>query len=70
MAVVPVMPSEGSGSPWKDAHHHPLSEKWESKPQRGTTAHHLEQPSLKCWQIVNAGEGADKSEPSHTVGEM
>ena len=34
----------------------------------GTTSHWSEWLSLKCLQIVNAGEGVEKREPSYTVG--
>ena len=32
------------------------------------TSHGSEWPSLKCLQIINAGEGVEKRVPSHTVG--
>ena len=30
--------------------------------------HLTEWPSLKCLQIINAGQGVEKKEPSYTVG--
>ena len=34
----------------------------------GITSHQSEWPSLKSLQIINAGEGVEKKEPSYTVG--
>ena len=53
---------------WKDAQHHSLSEKCKSKPQWGTISHRSEWLLSKCLQIINAGEGVEKREPSYTVG--
>ena len=39
------------------------------KPQRRTTSHWSEWPSLKSLQITNAEEDVEKREPSYTVGE-
>ena len=38
------------------------------KLQCGITSHQSEWPSLKSLQIINAGEGVEKREPSCTVG--
>ena len=38
------------------------------KPQRGTTSHWSEWPSLKSLQIINAEEDMKKREPSSTLG--
>ena len=40
-----------------------------SKPQCGVTSHCSEWPSSKSLQIINAGEGVEKREPSCTVAE-
>ena len=40
-----------------------------TKLQWGTISHWSEWPSLKCLQIISAGEGMEKREPSYTVGE-
>jgi len=37
--------------------------------QPGPTSHWSEWPSLKSLQIIIAGKGVEKSEPSYTVGE-
>ena len=47
---------------------HYLLEKCKSKLLRGTTLHQPEWPSSKSLQIVNAGEGAEKREPSYSIG--
>ena len=36
------------------------------KKQLNITSHQSEQPSLKSLQIINAGEGEEKREPSYT----
>ena len=53
---------------WKDAQHHSLSEKCKSKPLWGTTSHQSEWLQSKSLQVINAGEGVEKREPSYTVG--
>ena len=53
---------------WKDAQYYWLLEKCKSKLQRGITSHQSEWPTLKCLQIINSGEDADKKEPSYVVG--
>ena len=53
---------------WKDAQHHSLSEKCKSKPQWGTISHQSEWLLSKSLQAINTGEGAEKREPSYTVG--
>ena len=53
---------------WKDAQHHSLSEKCKSKPQWGTISCQSEWLLSKSLQAINAGEGVEKREPSHTVG--
>ena len=45
-----------------------VSSKCKSKLQWGTTSHRSEWPSPKSLQIINAGQGVDKREPSYTVG--
>ena len=57
-----------SSAPWKDAQHHSLSEKCKSKPQWGTISRQSEWVRSKSLQTINAGEGAEKREPSYTVG--
>ena len=52
----------------KDAQHHSLSEKCESKPQRGTISCQSEWLLSKSLQTINAGEGVEKREHSYTVG--
>ena len=52
----------------KDAQHHSLSEKCKSKPLWGTISHQSEWLRSKSLQIINAGEGVEKMEPSYTVG--
>ena len=47
---------------WKDAQHHSLSEKCESKPQWGTLSCQSEWLLSKNLQTINAGEGAEKRE--------
>ena len=44
-----------------------MLEKYKSKPQRDITSHQLEWPSSKNSQIINAGEGVEKREPSWIV---
>ena len=51
----------------KRAQHHSLSEKYKSKPQRGTISHQSEWLLSKSLQKINAGEGVEKREPSYTV---
>ena len=53
---------------WKDAQHHSLLEKCKSKPQWEITSYQSEWPSSKGLQTINAGEGVEKREHSHTVG--
>ena len=53
----------------KDAQHHQLLEKCESKLQRGITSHQSDWPSSKSLQIINAGEDVEKRKPCYTVGE-
>ena len=55
-------------STWKDAQHHSLSEKCKSKPLWGTSSRQSEWLLSKSLQIINAGEGVEKREPSYTVG--
>ena len=55
-------------STWKDDQHLQLLEKCKSKPQRGITSQQPQLPSSKILQTINAGEGAEKKEPSYTVG--
>ena len=43
-------------------------EKCKSKLQWGTTSYRSDWPSFKSLQIINAGEGVEKREPSYTVG--
>ena len=50
----------------KNAQHKPLSEKCKSKPQWGTISHWSECLPSKSLQTINAGEGVEKREPSHT----
>ena len=38
------------------------------KPLRGTISHQSEWLGSKSLQIINAGEGVEKREPSYTVG--
>ena len=45
-----------------------MLEKCKSKLQWGTNSHQSEWPSLKCLQIIDAGEGVEKREASYTVG--
>ena len=49
---------------WKDAQHHSLSEKCNSKPQWGTISRWSEWLLSKSLQTINAGEGVEKREPS------
>ena len=51
-----------------DCSHHSLSEKCKSKPLWDTISHQSEWLQSKSLQIINAGEGAEKKEPSYTVG--
>ena len=53
---------------WKDAQHHLLSEKCKSKSQWGTISCQSEWLLSKSLQAINVGEGAEKMEPSCTVG--
>ena len=53
---------------WKDAQHHSLLEKCNSKLQWDITSHQSEWPSSKSLQTINAGEGVEKREHSCTVG--
>ena len=50
---------------WKDAQHHSLSEKCKSKPKWGTISLRSEWLLSKSLQTINAGEGAEKREPSY-----
>ena len=45
-----------------------ILEKYKSKLQWGITSHQSEWPSSKSLQIINAGTGMVKREPSYTVG--
>ena len=47
---------------WKDA------QQWKSKLQWAITSKQSEWPSSKSLQIINAGEGVKKKEPSYTDG--
>ena len=64
----------GSSWEWLLPHQHQKSaaeyrlEKRKSKSQWGITSHWSEWPSSKSLQIINAGEGVEEREPSHTVG--
>ena len=51
---------------WKDAQHHLLSDKCKSKPWWGTISGQSEWLLSKSLQTINAGEGAEKREPSYT----
>ena len=42
--------------------------KCKSKPQRGIISHWSEWPPSKSLQTINAREGVEKREPSHTTG--
>ena len=53
---------------WKNDQHHSLSEKCKSIPQWGTISHWSEWLLSKDLQAINVGEGAEKREPSCTVG--
>ena len=53
---------------WKYAQHHSLSEKCKSKPLWDTISHQSEWLRSKSLQVINAGEGVEKREPSSTVG--
>ena len=53
----------------KDMKRSSASLKCKSKPQWGITSQWSEWPPSKSLQAINAGEGAEKREPSHTVGE-
>ena len=55
-------------STWKNAQHHWLLEKCESKLLWGTNSHQSEWPSLISPQITNVGEGVEKKESFSTVG--
>ena len=50
------------------AQHHSLSEICKSKPLWGTISHQSEWLQSKSLQVINAGEGVEKREPSYTVG--
>ena len=52
---------------WKDAQHHWLSEKYRSKLQWSIISHQSGWPSSKNLQIINAGKGIEKRQPSYTV---
>ena len=52
---------------WKDAQHHSLSEKYKSKPQRGTISCQSEWLLSTSPQTINAREGVEKREPSYTI---
>ena len=52
----------------KDDQHHSLSEKCKSKRQWGTISCRSEWLLSKSLQTINVGEGAEKREPSYTVG--
>ena len=54
---------------WKDAQRHSLSETCKPKPLWGTISHQSEWLRSKSLQVINAGEGVEKREPSSTVGE-
>ena len=54
---------------WKDAQYHSLSERCKSKPQWGIISLCSEWLLSKSLQTINAGESAEKKEPSYTVGE-
>ena len=51
---------------WKDAQHHSLSEECKSKAQWGTISFQVKMAAIKKSKN-NAGEGAEKKEPSYTV---
>ena len=51
----------------KRCSHHSLSEKCKSQPQWGTISCLSEWLLSKSLQTINAGEGAEKREPSYTV---
>ena len=51
----------------KDAQHHSLSEKCMSE-SRGTISHRSEWLPSTSLQTINPGEGAEKKQPSYTVG--
>ena len=51
-----------------DCSHHSLSEKCKSKPLWDTISHQSEWLQSKSLQVINAGEGVEKREPSYTVG--
>ena len=53
---------------WKDAQQCSLLEKCISKLQWDITSHWSEWPSSKSLHTVNAGDGTEKRECSHTVG--
>ena len=53
---------------WKDAQHHSLLEKCQSKPQWDITSHQSEWPSSKSLQTINAGNCVEKRECSWNVG--
>ena len=53
---------------WKDAQHHSLSEKCKSKPLWSTISRQPEWLRSKSLQVINAGEGVEKRDPTYTVG--
>ena len=52
----------------KDAQQQTLLEKCKSKQQWGITSHWSESPSSKSLQTINAGENAERREPTYNVG--
>ena len=56
-------------NPWKDAQHHSLLKKCNSKLQWGIISHQSEWPPSKVLQMINIGEGVKKMKRSYTVGE-
>ena len=60
--------TEMAKDPWKNAQHFWSSEKCKSKSQWGITSHWSEWSSAKSLQTINAREGVEKREFSHTVG--
>ena len=52
----------------RETQHHSLLEKCKSKPQGVITSHLAECPSSRSLETINAGDGVEKREPSHTAG--
>ena len=53
---------------WKDAQHHRLLEKCNSKLQWAITSYQSEMSASKYLQTISAKEAMEKREPSYTVG--